>query len=182
MSKRDLLTANDRRRLCLAAHEAGHAVVGVIYGATIERATLTADGRDGQCEFAADSFGPSARTHRPLIAAAGAVAAAVFRYGPRPGLHKIDALLEGSDREELRLASLRSLHTPSETLTEVLPVVLRCWTAIGQLATDLHSGREITHADVCAALGLTDGGGPGSFELAMIHSGSTPGTFRVTTS
>jgi len=28
-------------------------------------------------------------------------------------------------------------------------VVLRCWTAIGELATDLYSGREIGHDDVC---------------------------------
>jgi len=38
------------------------------------------------------------------------------------------------------------------------------------------------HADVCAALGLTDDGGPGSVELALIRSGSVPGAFTVTRS
>ena len=32
----------------------------------------------------------------------------------------------------------------------------------------------------CAALGLTEDGGPGSFELAVIRSGSAPGSFTVT--
>jgi len=33
---------------------------------------------------------------------------------------------------------------------------------------------------VCAALGLSDDGGLGSVELAMIRSGSAPDTFTVT--
>ncbi len=36
------------------------------------------------------------------------------------------------------------------------------------------------HADICAVLHLTDGGGPGSIELATIRSGCRPGTFTVT--
>ena len=36
------------------------------------------------------------------------------------------------------------------------------------------------HEDVCAALELSDDGGPGSFELALIRSGCAPGTFTVT--
>jgi hypothetical protein len=35
-------------------------------------------------------------------------------------------------------------------------------------------------AAACATLGVTNGGGPGSFQLAMIRSGSAPGTFTVT--
>jgi hypothetical protein len=32
----------------------------------------------------------------------------------------------------------------------------------------------------CAAQGLTEDGGPGSFEPAVIRSGSAPGSFTVT--
>jgi hypothetical protein len=116
-----------------------------------------------------DSFGPSARAYRSPIAAAGAVAAAVFHHGPRPTLRQVEAQLEGSDREELRLESLSSLQPLSTPLTEVLPAVLRCWSAVSGLAKDLYLGREISHADVCAALGLTDGGGSGSVGLAMVE-------------
>jgi hypothetical protein len=180
MSRRDQLTDDDWQRIALAVHEAGHAVVGVLYGATIERAALADDGTDGQCEFTAASFGPTPRAYRSHIAAAGAVAAAVFHHGPRPALRQIEAQLEGSDREELRLASLSSLQSCPAALTEALPVVLRCWGAIGEVAATLALGDEIGHADVCVALGLTDCGGPGSFELAIIRSGSAPATFAMT--
>lgn len=45
------------------------------------------------------------------------------------------------------------------------------WGAIAALATDLHFGATIAHADVCAALALSDDGGAASMELAMIRSG-----------
>ena len=62
----------------------------------------------------------------------------------------------------------------------VVPVLERCWEAVIAAARQLHTEGEIGHADVCAALGLTDGGGPGSIELAMIRSGSRPGSFTIT--
>lgn len=168
------------RRIALAAHEAAHAVVGTIYGAKIERAALAADSRDGRCDFAADSFGASAFAYRPHIAAAGAVAAAMWHHGPRPTVHQIEEHLHGSDRDELRAAAFSSMHSMSAPLTAVRPIVRRCWSAIVALATDMSFGREIGHADVCTALGLTDDGGPGSVELAMIRSGSAPGSFALT--
>lgn len=69
-------------RLALALHEAGHAVVGAVYGASTEQATLSADGSHGFCTFTADASGPSAYADRPRIAAAGAVAAAMLAHGP----------------------------------------------------------------------------------------------------
>jgi hypothetical protein len=68
-------------------------------------------------------------------------------------------------------ASLSSAEPFAIPCNTVLPMVLRCWKAIGELATELCLGNEIGHTDVCAALGLTDGGGPGSFELANIRAG-----------
>jgi hypothetical protein len=180
MSKRKLLTDADRQHIALAVHEAGHAVVGVLYGARVEHAALARDRKSGRCEFDADSFGASPSAYRPQIAAAGALAEAVFRHGPRPTIRQIEALLNGSDCEELRFVALSSLQPFSIPSNAVLPMVLRCWTAIGDLATELCLGHEIDHADVCAALGLTDEGGPGSLGLAMIRSGSAPGTFTVT--
>ena len=173
------LSDTDRQRLGLAVHEAAHAVVGVLHGATVESATLTADGSDGDCTFTSEVFATSTRGHRSLIAAAGAAAAAVFHHGPQPSLRQVEAQLGDSDREDLRLTSLSSRQSLPEQLTEVLPVVLRCWSAIGTLAAGLYLGNELSHADVCTALGLADGGGPGSLELAIIRSGGAPGTFTV---
>jgi hypothetical protein len=67
----------------------------------------------------------------------------MFNHGSRPRLHQIEAQLEGCEREKL---SMSSYQPPSVPVTEVLPVVLRHWTAIGKLATALYAGREITHA------------------------------------
>jgi hypothetical protein len=41
-------------------------------------------------------------------------------------------------------------------------------------------GRADHADDVCAALGLTDDGGPGSRGLAIIRSGRAPGSFTLT--
>lgn len=178
------LSPAQAERIGLAAHEAGHAVVGVVYGATIDQASLTAsltaDGSRGVCSFEADSFEASARAYRSHIAAAGAVAAAMFHHGPRATWHQIDDHLHGPDRDELRAAAFGGYGQPmSAPLTAVRPLVQRCWTPIVKLATEMYFGRSIGHDDVCTALGLTDDGGPYSRELHRIRHGGAPGTFRL---
>ncbi|MGP4054144.1 hypothetical protein ACTWP6_04860 [Mycobacterium sp. 4D054] len=168
------LAPADRERLGLCVHEAAHAVVGVLNGATVERATLTDDGQDGECTFTADSFAHDrTRYHRALVAAAGPAAAATFHHTDRVTVRQIERHLGAGDREELRLASLHSYTTSDEQLAAVLPVVRRCWRPIGALAAKMMRGHEIDHNDVLAALGVTDGGGPGSSQLAAIRAGGT---------
>ena len=55
-----------------------------------------------------------------------------------------------------------------------------CWPSVLTVTTKLFDYGQVDHADVCAALGLTNDGGPGSVGLAMIRTGSAPGTFTVT--
>jgi hypothetical protein len=62
----------------------------------------------------------------------------------------------------------------------VTPLLERCWPAVVKVAQALVRDGEVRHEDVCKALGLTDSGGPGSFELALIRSGFAPGGFTVT--
>ena len=169
------LTPADRERLGLCVHEAAHAVVGVLNGCTVERATLTESGTDGSCDFTAESFAHDhTRYRRALVAAAGPAAAAIFHHSDRVTLHQIDAHLGAGDREELRLAGLHSYSTADEQLWAALPIVRRCWRSIGTLAAKMMRGQEIGHDDVLAALGVTDGGGPGSSQLATIRAGGTP--------
>jgi hypothetical protein len=59
-------------------------------------------------------------------------------------------------------------------------LLTRCWHAVVVVAQRLWRDSEVRHADVCQALGLSDDGGPGSFELALIRSGHAPGSFTVT--
>lgn len=170
------LTPAEGGRLALAVHEAAHALVGVLCGGTVERATLTEDGTDGTCDFTADSFAHDrTRYHRALVAAAGPAAAAIFAHNDAPTARELDAQLGAADREELRLAALHSYSSSDEQLWEALPAVRRHWRAIGTLAAQMFAGHEIDHDDVLAALGVTDGGGPGSVELAAIRDGgATP--------
>ncbi len=165
------LTPADRERLGLAVHEADHAVVGVLHGATVERATLTDDGQDGTCDFTADSFtGDASRYRRALVAAAGPAAAAIFAHHDAPTARQLDAQLGAGDREELRLAALHSYTSADEQLWEALPVVRRHWRTIGTLAAKIFAGHEIGHDDVLAALGLGATCTPASTQLALIAS------------
>lgn len=162
------LTAADRERLGLCVHEAAHAVVGVLNGGTVERATLTDDGRAGECTFTEDSFAHDrTRYRRALVAAAGPAAAATFHHSDRVTVRQIERHLGAGDREELRLASLHSYTTSDEQLSAALPVVRRCCRPIGALAAKMFAGHEIGHDDVLAALGVTDGGGPSSLQMSM---------------
>lgn len=173
------LNPAERDRLGLAVHEAAHAVVGVLNGGAVERAGLTADGSDGLCEFTEASFGHDAsRYRRALVAAAGPAAAAIFAHGDVPTARQLERHLGDADREELRLAALHSHASADEQRWEVLPVVRRCWRPIGALAAQMFAGHEIGHDDVCAALGVTDGGGLCSVELATIATAAREGIHR----
>ena len=171
------LTIAQRLRLSLAVHEAAHACVGVLHGAELECARLIGDGPDaeGECCFTASSFevGRLAAGHRSEIAAAGAVAEAVFRFGFEGAtFRRIEArLVDSDDEQQLRVESWRTLRSAPETFSDVLPLVKQLWTPIGELARKLYFGAELNHSDVCAALNVTDGGGPYSGQLHSVRRG-----------
>jgi hypothetical protein len=54
-------------------------------------------------------------------------------------------------------------------LAKVVNLLERCWPAVVEVAQKLLRDNEVRHGDVCRALGLSDAGGPGSFELGA-HS------------
>lgn len=165
-----VLTADDRRVITLAVHEAGHAVVGTIYGAKLDHAALADDNADGLCRFTGASFGATPNRYRPEIAAAGAVAAAVFTHGPRPRLHQVEQLLGPDDRRELHLAALANGGPISGPIMAVMPVVTRCWDSISELAATLALDGEIVHRDVCTALRLSVDPDRAAFQIAILRS------------
>lgn len=169
-----------RWRLSLAAHEAGHAVVAAVFGTQIASVRVwqggppivSEHGREalGVCEYA--SADPVAEAHRPLIAAAGAVAEAVALYGPQPSPVQIGALLDGTeDGDELRQAAMTAAAGAPSPTVEVLPLVRRCWPAIAALAAQMDSGKVVSHRHVVAALGLSNNYQLHPFELANIRAG-----------
>lgn len=159
----DDIPADERHRLGLAVHEAGHAVVSTLHGGQVIAAeTYTGGprtdprglGRGGLCQYTGDGSGLLA-AHRAPILAAGTAAQAVWLYGPRPTLAQLDALMAHNreDATELRRMAVSSFSLPYSP-QHVLPTILRTWPGIARLAMAIHKGEHVGHTQVCTALGF----------------------------
>jgi hypothetical protein len=169
------LTARERERIEVAFHEAGHAIMAVALGVTVQSAAVAQGARSrphGHTAF---------KDHLPIghdaaVTYAGPWAQARWRVGRRPGMAEISRVLDASESDYKALCAAGG----TEAAAGVEPLLERCWGSVTTLARKLYRDGEARHDDVCAALGLTDCGGPGSVELAMIRAGSAPGSFTVT--
>lgn len=172
---RRALTASD---LAVCVHEAGHAVAGVTLGAELRNAVVgeLRGGLKGLTTY----FGDTLPAHRKLeISYAGPWAQAKFQAGGRrPTQRQLFAVFDGHGCHDQRaLVAGGGLHEGSS----VQPLIDRCWPAVLTVARQLHLTGEVHHEDVCAALGVTDGGGMGSVQLASIRSGGRVPPFMTTT-
>ncbi|OKH80878.1 hypothetical protein EB75_18895 [Mycobacterium sp. ST-F2] len=159
--------ADHRAHLALCVHEAAHAVAGVVLGADLRSAVVTSSrvsGNQGLTTFADRPHGTDV-----LIAYAGPFGQAKFLAGGRrPTQRALYALFDGGGRGDCGvLTASGGTHLGHD----VIPVVNRAWPAVIRVAQRLDRTGEATHADVCAALGVTDGGGRTSAQLAGIRSG-----------
>ncbi|BBX92727.1 M50 family metallopeptidase [Mycolicibacterium boenickei] len=160
------LSDTELSRLATAFHEAGHAVAAVALGGRVHRATV--DDEHPHTEYDRLPAGIQA-----AITYAGPWAEARWTLGRAPGpadMHGALAIHRADDR------ALCAAGGPSAG-AEVVGLLERCWPAVKALTTRLYFSGQVDHADVCAALGLTDDGGPSSLGLALICSGNAPGTF-----
>lgn len=170
------LTEEKRRELCVAVHEAGHAVAATLLGGRITAAVMTA-GR---------TFGIGGKTvHRtvpegtwPSILYAGPWAEARFIAGRRPSQRQLFAVMDGSghlDHKALCAAAAADAHGYTDASAEVrwtVPTLIeRAWPGVIAVAQIIHGTGEARHDDVCAALGVDDGGGLGSTQLANLRAG-----------
>ncbi|MBV5244441.1 hypothetical protein KUF57_12950 [Mycolicibacterium sp. PAM1] len=168
------LTEEKRRGLCVAVHEAGHAVAATVLGGRITAAVL-GDGK---------TFGVLGRTvHRtvpegtwPSILYAGPWAEARFIAGRRPSQRQLFAVLDGSghlDSKALCAAAAADVYgdTSAEARLTVPTLLERAWPSVISVAQTIHRTGEARHDDVCEALGITDGGGLTSTQLANLRAG-----------
>ncbi|WP_373203133.1 hypothetical protein [Mycobacterium marinum] len=168
------LPAKKREHLELCVHEAAHAVAGVVYGARLRSAVVASGrviGNQGQTSFEPDDF-PGYR--KPEIAYSGSYGQAKFRAGGRrPTQREFYAVLGTCGYEDDRslTAAAAGSATGDHNARDVVPLLERCWPSVITLARKLHRDGELHHADVLAALGITDGGGLTSVQLASIRSG-----------
>ncbi|OBJ46854.1 hypothetical protein A5630_10900 [Mycolicibacterium mucogenicum] len=161
----------DRERLAVCVHEAGHAVAGVVLGAELSTVVVPpkgmplAGGLKGQARF----FDCPEHV-QPLVSYAGPWAQAKFAAGhQRPTMRDFNAVLDTAGCHDARaLTAAGGIHEGAGAQS----ILDRCWPAVQTLARQLYSDWEASHLDVCAALGITDGGGYYSRQLASLRSAS----------
>ncbi|CAJ1504250.1 hypothetical protein [[Mycobacterium] holstebronense] len=149
----------DFQRCYASVHEAGHAVAAVLLGGTVHLATV-----DGQPRTEYDVLPDGARA---AVAYAGPWAEARFKARGRPGFADVERELRANPSDDKTLCAAGG---PAAT-GGVTTLLERHLSAVKAVTTALFIDGTIGHAAVCTALGLSDGGGPGSFELANMRAG-----------
>lgn len=150
----------DRERLATAIHEAGHAVAAVLFGGRVHEAVLGANPRT--------EYEALPESRRAAITYAGPWCEARFNAGRHPGPADLRRVLSVSRSDDEALCAAGG---PSAATAEAAGLLARRWPAVKTVAAKLYLHEKATHADVCAALGLSDDGGPDSFELASLRAG-----------
>ncbi|GFG68097.1 hypothetical protein MKUB_55870 [Mycobacterium kubicae] len=161
------ITARERWHLELAIHEAAHAVAAVALGGTIRNAVVSNSRVMGVEGLTTVTDMPRGRESE--IAYSGPWAQARFRAGRRPTQRDVFSILSrGAWKDDRALTAAGGTHLG----TPVVPLMERCWPAVVAVAKKLHRDGEVHQEDVLAALGVTDGGGRTSVQLAGLRSGT----------
>jgi len=180
------LTPAERSEVETCIHEAGHALVAAVYGATIREVIVARSkvtGQLGRTTFDALDDDPATARWRAASCYAGPWAHARFvaltQGRDRPTSHDIGRIMQYSgDGDGLKLQRLGGTDRPA-----VAEVLIRCWPNVVSLAKVLHRTGHAGHAHVLACLGIEPGGDPAAVDLALmnIRAGAVPGSFTVTT-
>lgn len=167
------LTDRERQHLAACVHEAGHAVACAMLGGEV-RSAVVSNGRIFGLQ------GSTTFTQLPehidaKVTYAGIFAEARWEYGPRPTTAQLWHLrtLNRSDDRALCASGVREMYgdPTAEARSSVPPLLDRGWPAVVRVAQQLFATGEATHDDVCKALGVTDGGGPCSSQIASLRAG-----------
>jgi hypothetical protein len=164
------LTAQQREYLRTCVHESGHSVAAVLLGAELRNAVVVSarSGVQGLTAYFSNQFSGDPWSGDPRVSYAGPWSEARFlNGGQRPPARLVGAAFARSFKDERAL----SLAGGSHTGASVVPLLNRAWPAVMKGAQKLYAEGEVVHADVLAALGITDQGGPGSVQLASLRSG-----------
>ncbi len=177
MSVLQNLIKHEHQRIALAYHESGHAVVGVLHGATLCDAVITDGDRvgDGFSHPTGEtSFDDLPEGHAAQIAYSGPYAQARGVAKRRPNLRELHAAFDGAgrvDQDQLCASGERAAGA------DVVPLLLRCWPAVATIARQLFDGGCVGHADVCKALSIPVADN-GPWRSAIL-AGSAPNSFTI---
>lgn len=160
------LTEAELDRLGTAFHEAGHAVAAVVLGGQVHQVIVD--------EHPHTEYDPLPGLDAGIVYA-GPWAEARWELGRTPGPADMRRVFARNGSDDRTLCAAGGPHQGAH----VVPLLERCWPAVKTLAKGLYFTGAATHANVCSALGLPDRGGRASVELALIRSGSSPGSFSA---
>ena len=163
----------------MAFHEAAHAVAGILHGGTLTEARIipgrvkagVLGGPRGSTTFTG-----LAATRHPEVAFAGVWGQARGIAGRRPGWGEIRAALDGTGCHDKQVLTAAGGESAGDA---VVPLLERCWPSVAELAARLHKHGKVSHADVLAALSLSDDADTRAHEVALIRAGAAPGSFTV---
>ena len=174
------VTADEVALIRTCVHEAAHAVVATVLGGAIH------------CASAAFAGGSTTYEHLPedvagAVAFAGPYAEAFWEAGTgrHPDPWQITAALAANRRDERALHASR-YHGPfvghsrdARTVAQAVipPLIERRWPAVMRTAAPLFRCGEVTHSDICAALGAPASGN--ELALAALRRGAVPGWFQA---
>ncbi|MCH9735715.1 MAG: hypothetical protein K0U78_14385 [Actinomycetia bacterium] len=169
------LTELERDRLAVAVHEAGHAVAATLLGGRISMACVGT--------FGGYALGETRHSHvpagaEPSILFAGPWAEARWLTGRRPTPRDMYRVLDGHGCRDYTALQASGGTAAASSVAVLLE---RCWPSVIELAKRLWHPGIARHTEVCAALGLSSDPDTRAVELALIRSGSAPGTFAVST-
>lgn len=151
----------DERRIRLAYHEAGHAVAGVLLGGRVRLVELRDDGNTAFAHL------PASADARAAYAGPWAQARVTAHRHPGPlDVHRALMTTGCHDNKVLTAAGGPAAGSA------VVGLLTRHWGAVRNLAQVLYRDGTASHADVLAALGVTDGGGPHSAQIAGLRMGT----------
>ena len=173
------LTPREVDLCALAIHEAGHATACVLLSGHV-RAVVASGDPDGDSPLRGNTLTDPASGTEPLIAYAGCWAEARWRVGRNPTQAEVVAVLsrnrcEGGTGDDQVLMAAGGVAAAAG----VPGLLTRNWAGVCRLAGAVYRQGTARHADVLAALGLSDDAATRAVELSLLRSGAAPGTFRV---
>lgn len=163
------ITASQREHLEMCVHEAAHCVAGVVLSATLRNAVVIRSkvtGVEGVTRFEPVDFPHHARL---AICYSGGYGQAKFRAGG--GIPTARQIYDVFDTTGCKDAASLSLAGGEHLGHDAKPVLDRAWPAVIRVAQQLYRVAEVHQVDVLAALNISDGGGPGSTQLANLRAG-----------
>ncbi|SON63383.1 hypothetical protein MSIMFI_04913 [Mycobacterium simulans] len=156
---------DERQRFASALHESGHAVACCVLGGRVHKAVID----DGRPRTEYNSL-PEDIKARTTYAGPWCEARGLARLGGRR-VHNLHDMGQALPTTCVDWQALVAAGGPAAGLGVVPLMEQRCWPAVLAVAGTLFTTGQVGHAEVCAALGLSDQGGSGSFELACIRAG-----------